>query len=79
MIGGSLAVLVTTIIIIVFFVDATINTAPPRQIIYVDNWRADRSDAEIVAQQKKDQALRAEARKARQAEYRKLQKQLGIE
>ena len=78
-IGAALAVLCTIIIVIVFIVDAKINTAPPRQIIYVDSWKADRTDAEIVAQQKKDQAAREEARKARQAEYRKLQKQLGIE
>lgn len=78
-IGGALALLITTIIIIVFLVDAKINTAPPRQIIYVDSWSANRSDAEIVAQQKKDQALLEQARQARRQEYRKLQDQFGIE
>ncbi|MFC7536280.1 hypothetical protein ACFQPG_02750 [Sphingomonas sp. GCM10030256] len=78
-IAGALAFLITTIIIIVFLVDATINTAPPRQIIYTESWSADRTDAEIIAQQKKDQALREQARAARRAEYQKLQKQLGIE
>ena len=78
-IGAALALLITAIILIVFFVDAKINTAPPKQIIYVESWRADRTDAEIIAQQKKDQAAREQALKARQAEYQKLQKQLGIE
>ena len=79
MIGGVLAVLITAAIIVVFFVDASINTAPPRQIIYVDSWSASRSDAEIVAQQRKDQEFREKALAARREEYRKLQDQLGIE
>lgn len=78
-IAGALAALITIIIVIIFFVDATINTAPPRQIIYVDSWSENRSDAEIVAQQKIDQAAREEALRARQREYQKLEKQLGIE
>lgn len=78
-IGAALAVLVTMIIVVVFIVDATINTAPPRQIIYVESWGANRTDAEIIAQQKKDQAAREAALEARRAEYQKLQEQLGIE
>ena len=35
-IGASLAVLVTIIIVIIFFVDSKINTAPPPQIVYID-------------------------------------------
>ena len=77
-IGATLAVLVTIIILILFFVDSKINTAPRRTVQYVDSWPADRTDAEIVAQQKKDQA-EAEARaKARQEEFKKLEKTLGM-
>jgi hypothetical protein len=77
-IGGTLAVLVTLIILIVFFVDSQINTAPRRTVQYVDSWPADRGDAEIVAQQKKDQA-EAEARaKANQERFKKLEKTLGM-
>jgi hypothetical protein len=78
-IGALLAVLVTAVILVIFFLDAYVNTAPPPQVIYVQDWRANRSDAEIVTQQKKDQAAREAALKARQAEFQKLQKQLGIE
>lgn len=78
-IGAVLAVLITIIILIVFFVDASVNTAPPKQVIYVEDWRSDRSDAEIKSQQAKDQAALEAARKARQEEFQKLEKQFGIE
>jgi hypothetical protein len=77
-IGGALAVLVTAIIVIEFLVDSKINTAPPPTIIYVDQWSANRTDAEIIADQKKDQAERDAARKAQQDEYKKLEKRLGM-
>ena len=77
--GLTLAVLVTVIIVIVFFVDSTVNTAPPPQITYVENYQPGRTDADIIAQQKKDQeAIEARA-KARQRQFQKLEKQLGIE
>ena len=77
-IGAMLAVLVTTIIVIEFLVDSKINTAPPKQIIYVEQWNANRTDAEIVAEQKKDQAEREAAMKARQEQFKKLENQLGM-
>ncbi|HEU5482205.1 MAG TPA: hypothetical protein VFU80_03805 [Sphingomicrobium sp.] len=78
-IGGSLAILVTIIIVILFFVDSKINTAPPAQIVYVDSWNANRTDAEIIAQQKKDQAKRHAAEEERKRQFQKLEKQFGIE
>src|SRR5687768_13735546 len=78
-IGAALAVLVTAIIVIEFLVDSKINTAPPPRIIYVEQWRADRSDAEIIARQQKEQAEREAALKERQRQFQKLEKQLGIE
>lgn len=78
MIGASLAVLVTIIILILFFVDSKINTAPRRTVQYVDSWPADRSDAEIIAQQKKDKADYDRRVKARQEEFKKLEKTLGM-
>ena len=77
-IGASLAVLVTVIILILFFVDSKINTTPQRTVQYVDSWPADRSDAEIVAQQKKDQADYERRVKERQDEFKKLEKTLGM-
>jgi len=77
-IGGLLAVLVTTIIVIEFLVDAKINTAPPPQIVYAQSWSANRSDTEIIADQKKDQAAKDAAAKEKQRQFQKLEEQLGM-
>jgi hypothetical protein len=77
--GLTLAVLVTIIIVIIFLVDPQINTAPPQQIVYVQAYKPGRTDAEIIADQKKDQAKREAYAKAKQRQFQKLQKQLGIE
>jgi hypothetical protein len=77
-IGAALSVLVTMIIVIIFFVDSKINTAPPPQIIYVEQYSANRTDAEIIADQKKHQAEREAAQKERQRQFQKLEKRLGL-
>jgi len=78
-IPACLAVLVTAIIVIVFLVDSKINTAPPPQIIYVENYAANRTDADIVADQKKDQAAREAAAKEKQRQFQQLEKRLGMD
>lgn len=78
-IGAALAVLVTVIIVIVFFVDSKINTAPPQQIVWVDNYGPDRTDEDIIREQKKASEERRKAEELRRQEYEKLQKQFGIE
>ena len=77
-IAASLAFLVTAIIVIEFLVDSKINTAPPPQIVYVESWSENRTDAEIVADQKKDQAAKDAAMKERQRQFQKLENQLGM-
>jgi hypothetical protein len=77
-IGAALSILVTTIIVIVFFVDSQINTAPPPQIVYVESWSMNRTDAEIIADQKKDQADREAAAKERQRQFQALENKLGM-
>ena len=77
-IGFALAILVTIIIVIEFLVDSKINTAPPPRIIYVESYSANRTDAEIIAQQQKDQAVRDAALKERQKQFQTLENQLGI-
>jgi hypothetical protein len=77
-IAASLALLVTGIIIIEFIIDAKINTAPPPQIIYADLYSSNRTDAEIIAEQKKDQAAKEAAQKERQRQFQKLENQLGM-
>ena len=78
LIGATLAVLVTMIILIAFMVDSTIYTAPPPQVVYAESWPANRTDAEIVAEQKKDQAKRDAAAKEKQRQFKELEKQLGM-
>ena len=77
-IGASLAVLVTMIIVIIFLVDSKINTAPPPQIVYVESYSANRTDAEIIADQKVHQAKKEAAAKEKQRQFQKLEKQLGM-
>ena len=77
MIGGALAVLVTIIIMILFFVDSTINTAPPARIIYVESFRADRTDAEIIAQQKKDSEAKRAFQEQKRRQFQKIDEKLG--
>jgi hypothetical protein len=76
-IGASLAVLVTLIIVIIFLVDPKVNTAPPEQVTYAEIYPANRTDAEIIADQKKDAAARAEFKRKKQEAFRKIDKDLG--
>ena len=78
-IGASLALLVTAIIVIEFLVDAKINTAPPPQVIEVELYPSNRTDAEIIADQKKEQADKEAAQKAKQRQFQELEKRFGID
>jgi flagellar biosynthesis/type III secretory pathway M-ring protein FliF/YscJ len=77
-IGAALSILVTLIIVIVFFVDSKINTAPPPYIVYVESWPENRTEAEIVADQKRDQAEAEAFRKERQKQFQELENKLGM-
>jgi hypothetical protein len=77
-IGAALALLITAIIVIEFLVDAKIGTAPPPRITYVQLYSPNRSDADIIADQKKDMAAKLAAQKERQRQFQKLEKQLGM-
>jgi hypothetical protein len=77
-IGGALAILVTAIIVIEFLVDAKIGTAPPPQVVEVELYPSNRTDAQIIADQKKDQAEKDAALKERQRQFQKLENQLGM-
>jgi hypothetical protein len=77
--GITLSVLVTLIILIIFFVDSKINTAPPVRVVYVEAYKPGRTDAEIIASQKKDQAERKAFAAKRRKQFQQLEKRLGIE
>lgn len=78
-IGGALAILATTIIVIEFIVDPKVGTAPPPQVVEVELYPANRTDAQIIADQKKDMADKQAAKKERQREFQALAKQLHID
>ena len=61
----ALAIVLTTLLIAGLLHDSHVERPYQRNIIYVQNWRLDRSDAEIRAQQKIDGPIEAK-RKAEQ-------------
>ena len=77
-IGLALALLVTIIIVIEFLVDSKINTAPPPQIVYIESYSMNRTDAEIMADQQKDKAERDAAAKRKQEQFQQLENRLGL-
>jgi len=77
-IGAALALLATSIILIEFVVDPKINTAPPPQVTYVDLYASNRTDAQIIADQKKDQAAKQAAVKERKRQFQAIEKQFGM-
>lgn len=46
-----------------------------QQIVFVQNWRADRPDSEIIAEQKKERIARDKANAERRAFFQKVQKE----
>jgi hypothetical protein len=80
-IAAGAAVTMPIAIIILFITDGNRNIAPGEQLIYVESWSANRTDAEIKADQVKDQAAREAAVKERQRQFKKLDddlEKLGI-
>ncbi len=69
-----LAVAITMLIIVGFYKDSSFEKPYQREIIYVENWRADRTDAEIYAKQRYDWYV-----KARRDADRELRKQRSRE
>ena len=77
--GFTLAVLITIVILIIFFVDSSINTTPPPTVIYVEDYKPGRTDAEIKADQATDAAVRHAYAKEKQEQFKRLEKAFHIE
>jgi hypothetical protein len=76
----GLSAAMTWIIIWAFIVDANINTTPRRnQIIYIQNWDANRSDAAIIMQQKLDLAEYEVRLREQQSKMQKVADVFGVE
>ena len=77
---AALAAAAMPVVIVFGFVkDAGTNTAPGEQIVYVKSWTSQRTDAEILADQKRNEAQRKAALAERQREYRKLADRFGMD
>lgn len=74
--GMAVAIVMPVLIILSFLHDSSHGVQPGPQLIYVESWPANRTDAQIIADQKRDQAEREAAQKERQREFRKLDKDL---
>lgn len=78
------AIALTTLIVTAIANDSSSIKVPyKRNIIYVEQWRSDRSDAQIIAQQKidkvaqdREQAELDRLKKKRQAEFKRLDDKL---
>lgn len=77
-IGAALAILITAIIVIEFLVDAQIGTKMPAQVVEVELYPSNRTDADIIRDQKKDQAEKAEFEKYKREQFQKLENRLGM-
>ena len=77
-ISAFLAILIPGLIFTAFFLQSRA-WKPPERIVYAKMWKADRTDAEIIADQKAAQETKDARAKERQRQFRKLADQLGIE
>jgi hypothetical protein len=75
-VGLGIAIGMPAIIIAGFWHDASHGIAPPPQLIYAESWPATRTDEEIKAQQKIDQAKREAMMKERQRQLQKVEQGL---
>jgi hypothetical protein len=78
-IGAALALLATGIIVVEFLIDSRFGAVPDPTPVYVELYPANRTDADIIADQKKDQAAKEAAKKAQQEDFKKLAKRLHID
>ena len=76
-VAATLAVLIPVAVLTVFYFDGQTNILPREQIIYVDSWSADRSDAEIIAKQKRDLVQRQEAEAERRRQFQRIDSNLN--
>ncbi len=73
-----LSIMMPAIIVTGFYVDSK-RDKRPIQIVYVQNFNGNRTDAEIMKQNIADQKILDARREARRAEYRRLADKLGID
>ena len=78
-IAAFFAVVMPIVIIVGFITDSKTNTAPGEQIVYVKSWSSNRTDAEILAEQKVNEARRKAAAAERQRQFKELERKFGMD
>jgi len=78
-IAAALALLATGIIVGEFMIESKWGIDPTPTPTYVELYASNRTDADIVAQQKKEEAEKAAAEKEAQRQWQRLGKRLGVE
>jgi hypothetical protein len=76
-IAAVLALTATGTIVLGFFLDSRSLGETREQVIFIDSWPANRTDAEIVAKQKADQAERDAARAEHQRQLQRIDQSLN--
>ena len=71
--------LATGIIVVEFLIDSYFGAVPAPTPIYVELYPSNRTDADIIADQKKDQAEKAAVEKEKQRQYKELEKRFHID
>jgi hypothetical protein len=77
-IAAGLALVATGIIVGEFVIESKWGIEPTPTPTYVELDPTNRTDADIIAQQKKEEAERAAGEKEKQRQFKKLEKRLGI-
>ena len=76
-VAAVLAVSATSAIVLGFYLDSRSIPDRREQVIFIDSWPATRTDAEIVAKQKADQAERDAAREAHRRRLEEIDQSLN--
>jgi hypothetical protein len=79
MIAAAVALTMPLIIIYGFIRDGQTNIGPKPQLIYVESWSENRTDEEIIADQKIHQERREAMQAERQRQFQELQRRLGMQ
>ena len=77
--AAAVAVLMPVVIVFAFIKDAKTNIVPKEQIIYASTWGANRTDAEIKADQAKREQERQAGVAERQRQFKALERRFGMD
>jgi hypothetical protein len=77
--AATAAVLMPIVIVYGFVKDGKTNIAPGEQIIYAQSWSANRTDAEIKADQVKHQREQDAQKAERQRQFKEIERKFGMD